>query len=57
MHPIVIKSCILFYIGYSLISWESIKLLSDLEPDDVVAITLVTGAGDITDIFKIQLLQ
>lgn len=35
---------------------EMIKL-SDLKQGDVVAITLVTGAGDITDIFKIQLLQ
>lgn len=31
--------------------------ISDLEQGDMVAITLVTGAGDVTDIFKIQLLQ
>ena len=31
--------------------------LSDLERGDLVAITLVTGAGGITDVFKIQLLS
>lgn len=41
----------------SVVCGNEVIKLSDLEPGDVVAITLVTGAGDITDIFKIQLLQ
>ena len=35
---------------------KSISLL-DIKPGDLVCITLVTGGGDITDIFKIQLLN
>lgn len=41
----------------SVVRGNEVIKLSDLEQGDVVAITLVTGAGDITDIFKIQLLQ
>ena len=41
----------------SIVRGDDVIKLSDLEQGDVVAITLVTGAGDITDIFKIQLLQ
>lgn len=45
--------------------WEETKLewhntpisLSDLDEGDLVSITLITGGGGITDIFKIQLLD
>lgn len=31
--------------------------LSELEPGDLVCVTLVTGGGDVTELFKIQLLR
>ena len=40
----------------SVVLGNEVSNLSDLEQGDVVAIILVTGAGDITDI-KIQLFQ
>lgn len=41
-----------------IIVWKNEPInLSDIEQGDLVCVTLVTGGGDITDIFKIQLLN
>lgn len=53
----------LFIIGYlawaetNVVSGNEVISVSDLAQGNMVAITLVSGAGDITDVFKIQLLQ
>ena len=41
----------------SIVRGSEVIQLSDLKQGDIVAITLVTGGGNITDIFKIQVLQ
>ena len=41
----------------SIVRGSEMIQLSDLEQGNIVAITLVTGGGNITDIFKIQVLQ
>ena len=41
----------------NVVSGNEVISVSDLAQGNMVAITLVSGAGDITDVFKIQLLQ
>lgn len=45
------------YEGVSIVWMDEPISLLDIEPGDLVCVTLVTGGGDITDIFKIQLLN